>query len=78
MPLFKVVLEIEIDAETPLQAACTLNELMDYHKFDSEASGWQFYVQEENSNEVFSVDLEEEEGSEVLPVTNYISLIQQK
>lgn len=72
MPLFKVSHEIEVEADSPLEAAYKVNHMMDNRVFDSEAiGGWQFYVQEENSTEVFSVDLDEEDENAVLPVKKY-------
>jgi len=76
MARYKVSFEIDVEAESSLEAAYKVNHMMDHHLLDPEAEGWQFYVQEENSIEVFSVDLAEEEGSEVLPVKNYIPNIQ--
>lgn len=71
MALYKVSLEIEIDADCPLNAAKLVNDMLDNHLTDPEATGWQYYVQEEDSTEVFSVDLDEEDEDAVLPVEKY-------
>jgi hypothetical protein len=70
MAFYKVVHEIEVDADSPLEAAKTIQEWMDEadHK-------WQFYVQEEKSAELFSVDLEKEDKDAVLPVEEYYPII---
>ncbi len=72
MPEFKVVWEIQLSADNPLEAA-------------KKALGWlqdkdsicnQFYVQQEGFEDVIaSVDLSEEDCDAVLPVTEYKPLI---
>lgn len=66
----KVVLEIEVDGDTPLEAAKTLQEWLD----DADTK-WQFYVQAEGDNKVFSVDLSEDDSCAVLEVMNYKPMI---
>lgn len=63
----KVVFEIELEAETPLEAATIASDWLK----DSEML---FYVKDENGD-VHSVDLSENEGDEVLPVHSYTPLI---
>jgi hypothetical protein len=70
MAQFKVVWDIELDAESPLEAAKEAQRWMQ----DSDAN-WQFYVQEEGKSEIFNIDLEEEDEDAVLPVENYEPLI---
>jgi hypothetical protein len=70
MANFRVVLEIEVDASCPLVAA---QEVQRWLRTDD----WQYYVQNRESKQVFSVDLQEEDEDAVLPVEKYIPLIQQ-
>jgi len=72
MAKFKVVHEIEVEAENHLKAAKTIQEWMD----DADQK-WQFYVQEEGSKIVKSVDLQEDDSVAVLPVPVYHPMIQQ-
>jgi hypothetical protein len=72
MAKFKVVHEIEVEANSPLQAAKTIQEWMD----DADQK-WQFYVQRENGKKVYSVDLSEDDSVAVLPVPVYHAMIQQ-
>ena len=76
MAIFKVVYEIEVEAENPLEAAKTTLEYIQ----DNSGLAQQFYVQEESDDEVkpiFSVDLNEEDEDAVLeiPTIMYIPLI---
>jgi hypothetical protein len=71
MAKFKVVHEIEVEANSPLQAAKTIQEWMD----DADQK-WQFYVQRENGKKIYSVDLNESNSDAVLPVTEYSPMIQ--
>ncbi len=69
--IYKVVLEIEVEANSPLKAAKTVQEWL-----ESAENKWQYYVQPcDKSEEVFSVDLEEEDEDAVLNVDNYIPMI---
>lgn len=65
MANFKVVWEIDIEASNPLEAAKTAQNWM--RKDD-----WQFYVQNDSTKEIYSVDLQEEDSDAVLPVNQYI------
>ena len=76
MAKFKVVHEIEVGAESPLEAAQTALEFI----LDAEGLAHQFYVQEisENENEVmpiFSVDLDEDNAVLDVPAQTYQPLI---
>ena len=62
MPVFKVCWEIQLDAENPLEAAKLANRWLQ----EQDNSAVQFYVQEDNTKEVFSVDLLEEDEDAVL------------
>ena len=70
----RVVLEIQVDADTPLEAAKIVQQMMD------DGCEWQFYVQQEKTKTIHSVDLsfEEEEATEevVTEVLNYKPLIE--
>ena len=67
---YAVVYEIQVDAETPLEAAKQVQALMQDKKND-----WQYYVKNEDTDETFSVDLQEEDEDAVLPVDKYEPLI---
>ena len=67
---YKIVWEIEsIDAKNPKEAAEIAKDCV------ANGTAQCFYVQDESTNELFSVDLDEEEGSEVLRVTEYSPVI---
>jgi hypothetical protein len=61
MPHYKVVLEIELEAETPLEAAKTLVEWL------KDGSNHIYMVQDDDTHELFSVDLDEDDEDAVLP-----------
>jgi hypothetical protein len=67
----RVVLEIEVEAKNPLEAAKEVqNWLRDKN------SNWQFYVQPcDKSGDVFSVDLLEEDEDAIQETDNYIPMI---
>lgn len=70
MTNFKIALEIEIEAETALEAAKIL------HSWEQDPGNeWQYYVQNTETDEIFSVDLSEEDEDAVLPVMTYSPLI---
>ena len=71
MAEFKVVWEIQLDAENPLDAA---KKAQEWQK-DYENEATQFYVQKDGEKEVFSVDLNEDDEDAVLPVDKYVPLI---
>ena len=70
MANYRVVLEIEVDADTPLEAAQKTQEWI-----QSKDNDWQYYVQHTASEDVFSVDLSEEDENAVYETDNYIPLI---
>jgi peroxiredoxin family protein len=71
MTTHRVVLEIEVDAETPLEAAKEIQEWL-----DEGDQKWQFYVQPcDMSGDVFSVDLQEDDEDAVHEIPIYIPLI---
>jgi len=70
MANFKISWEIELDAETPLAAAKEAQKWM-----RSKGTDWLFYVQEEHSTDIFSVDLAEEDENAVLHTSEYVPLI---
>ncbi len=74
MPTYKIVYEIEIEADSPLRAA---KEAQDWLR-DSQ-NNWQFYVQEEGKDKpLYSVDLCEEDIDAVLPVDEYQPMIKER
>jgi hypothetical protein len=67
----KVVFEIEVNADTPLEAAKEVQSWLD----DGDTK-WQFYVQAEDSDKVFSIDLSEDDSCAVLELqTKYQPMI---
>lgn len=50
MALYKVVWTIDIDAESPKEAAEEAQELL------NEGNDWQFFVQKEGEQDIYSVD----------------------
>jgi hypothetical protein len=71
---YKIVWEIELEANSPLEAAKIAHKWQ--QDYQSECT--QFYVQAENESELFSVDLMEDDEDAVLPVTEYIPIISRK
>lgn len=70
MANFKVVFEIEVDANNPLEAA---QETQRWLRNDD----WQYYVQNCETHKVFSVDLDEADEDAVLPVKEYHPIIKE-
>lgn len=70
---FNVSLEINAFVETPLEAAKWTQKVIRDRSVES-----QFYVQDDETKEIFSVDLEEEDKDAVLPVkaNEYSSVIE--
>jgi len=73
MATHNVVFEIQVDEETPLAAALTVQEWL-----NSGDKEWQFYVQNAETRDVVSIDLQEDYDDAVLPVDKYEPLIQNK
>ena len=69
MTTFRISWEVELDAETPLDAA---KKAQNWLRKDD----WQYFVQDSDTNEIFSVDLQEEDEDAVLPVKEYKSIIE--
>ena len=70
MAQFKVVMEITVGAETPLEAAKTVQKWL-----QDPQSKWQYYVQKVGDKKIDSVDLDEEDEDAVLPVKDYEPMI---
>jgi len=71
MTTHRVILEIEVEAETPLEAAKEIQSWL-----DEGDQKWQFYVQPcDKSKDVFSVDLQEDDEDAVQETLNYIPMI---
>jgi hypothetical protein len=71
MATFKIVWEIELEAANPLEAAKEAQRWI-------AGNDWQYYVQNDETKEIFSVDLGEEDQDAVLPTENYEPLIENK
>jgi hypothetical protein len=56
---FKIVWEIDIEAETPLEAARLARKMI------ASKPKWQFIVQDDKTNDIFSVDFAEKLGEQV-------------
>lgn len=67
---YKVVLEIEINANSPLQAAEIVEEWI-----QERGSHWQYYVQSYDDDQIYSIDLEEDDINKVLDIDKYVPLI---
>jgi len=65
--MYNISWEIIIDAENPLEAANIAQEWM-------REDDWQFYVQDDETKEIFSVDMNEEDS--VLPIKEYTPIIE--
>ena len=70
MSMLRVTWEIEVEAENPLEAAKEAQSMMQRPFLN-----WQFYVQNPETNQISSVDLEEEDDEAVLQVKEYKPLI---
>ena len=68
--MLRVTWEIEVEAENPLEAAKEAQSMMQRPFLN-----WQFYVQNPETNQISSVDLEEEDDEAVLQVKEYKPLI---
>lgn len=71
--LYKVVYEIEVEANSPLEAAKQVAQWL-----KEEDTSAMYYVQAEDENKVVSIDLQEEDEDAVLPVHFYHPLIVSK
>lgn len=70
MATHRVTFEIEVDAEDELQAAETVRDWL-----RNPNTEWQFYVQDTNTDKIYSVDLQEPDEDAVLTVNDYEPLI---
>jgi len=70
MKTHRVVFEIEVQEETPLEAAKRVQKWL-----QDSSSNWQFYVQEDDDSTILSIDLDEDESCAVLNADNYIPMI---
>lgn len=67
---FNISVEFSIEAENPLEAAKKAEKMMrDKNEL------WQVYVQDDETNDVFSVDLSENDLDAVLRIPDYTPLI---
>lgn len=67
----RVVYEIEVDVETNIEAAMTVQDWL-----QNPNNNWQFYVQDVDSGKIVSIDLDEDESCMELPADNYRPMIQ--
>lgn len=72
MALYKVVFEIQVSAESPLEAAKTVQDWI-----KEPGDSWAFIVQrdDENQNPIYSVDLNEYDEDAVLEIKDHRPLI---
>jgi len=68
MATFNIAWEITLNAKNPLEAAKEAQRWL-------RANDWQYYVQNEKTQEIFSVDLGEEDSEAVIPTSDYEPLI---
>lgn len=71
MATFNVSWEMQVDAETPEEAAKLAEEMLR----DTENS-WQYYVQDDETKKIVSVDLEECDEDMVVDASDYRPIIQ--
>ena len=76
MSEYKVSWEIDIDADNPLDAAYQCLQI--FEDMDEDSLAKQFYIQSEDTGEIFSVDLSEKDEDAVLPVKYYVPFIVNK
>lgn len=69
MAKYKLSFEINDEANSPLEVAKQVQEMI------QEGGYYQWYVQDEETGEIFSVDLSEEDEDAVLPVKEYEQFI---
>ena len=70
MKTYNISIEITLDAINPLEAA---KQLQNWIKENE--TNWQFYVQEDGSKDIYSIDLEEPDEAAVLIANGYIPII---
>lgn len=72
MTKFNISIEIDLEANSPLEAAKELKKWFD--------GGWEFqaYVQNDETKELFSVDLQEDDEDTTLPCETYEPIIVMK
>ena len=73
MATHKVTFEIEVDASSPIQAA---KEVQDW--LQNPNDNWQFYVQNDETKRIVSVDLDEDETCMVNEAIDYTPIIEVK
>lgn len=66
---YNVSLEINVEAENPLEAAKLVSEILE------DNSKCQFYVQEEGNTEIFSVDLQVDDKDAIESANYYLPII---
>ncbi len=69
MKNYNVVFEIQVGAETPLDAAKKVQEWL-----QNPNDNWQYYVQDEETKNIFSVDLDDDDCAYI--INNYQPLIE--
>ena len=66
----RVVFEIEVETETNIEAAKTVQEWL------ADGTKYQFYVQDAETKKIVSIDLDEDESCMELPADNYSPMIE--
>ena len=67
----RVVFEIEVDANSNIEGAKTVQEWL-----QNPNDNWQYYVQDIETLKIVTIDLEEDESCMELPADNYSPMIQ--
>jgi len=70
MAIFRVSFEIEVEAETSVDAAKRVENCC-----KQTSHHWQYYVQNADTNKIHSVDLDEDESCMVCDADNYSPMI---
>ena len=71
MSNYKISCEVELEANSPLEAAQIFEEWL-----KTEGDHYQYYVQDDSTKDIFSVDLDADESIAVLPADNYSPTIE--
>ena len=61
-----VVFEIGVTADTPLEAAKIVQKMI-----QNQNCNWQYYIQNEDTQEIFSVDLDEDDENATILIDEY-------
>jgi hypothetical protein len=67
----RVIYEIEVDADTNIEAAKTVQDWL-----QDPSLNWQFYVQDVETKEIVSIELNKDESHMEVPANDYTPMIE--